>query len=303
MKMIINARGIALDTTMQTSLFTKLDKTQWYFPYLTTGEMLNLIDKSDVLKKINRGESAEIIYRAIALKEAGAEKYSKDLDVQVADKPMNKSISETGVHSYEAKLEGNNFQVMDNGELMKVLPYAVDANSELTADITAQSAKNIYISICDGGLGGYILYGFCNNGTYYSVNMDSKVVTSIVPPPTENISGLFDVSKDDSKFAWRYSSGPDNMNLSVVVTDKDPSIAAKFFPIPAKYLQYGDVKFSPDGTKFAYAAALGNPENETGTVYSVDIATGKETEVTTAEGSYFEVTGWKDNDIVNYEKK
>lgn len=71
--------------------------------------------------------------------------------------------------------------------------------------------------------------------------------------------------------------------------------------ILAKYGQVGDVHFSPNGAKLAYAAAVGDPEKESGAVYVIDIATGKQTRIAeTKKSGYFHVNGWKDAIAVDY---
>lgn len=155
-----------------------------------------------------------------------------------------------------------------------------------------ETSKSIYFETCATGFGGYINYGFCH-GPSYRFDRTTNVVRKMLSD-----GRIFDVSTNEDMFVW-VENGNKNANqikVRTIATDKDQIIS-----VPAKYSQFGDAKFSPNAEKIAYAAIIGDPENEKGSVIIVDLATGKQTYIEQdKENAIYTVKGWKNADAVEY---
>ncbi len=159
------------------------------------------------------------------------------------------------------------------------------------ARLVKVTSKNLYAKVCATGFGGYILYDFCY-GTLYRVDLNTKSVTDL------KIAHAEDVSADEKTVA---SLNITTDERKIIVTNLD-SKKSTTFAVDKKYQQFGDPKFSPDGTKIAYAAAVGSPGSESGVVIVIDLSSGKQSIVakTSGQDHYFTVKGWKDNNVVDY---
>lgn len=155
-----------------------------------------------------------------------------------------------------------------------------------------ETAKSYYFSTCATGFGGYILYRFCYGPSYRFDRVTNKIEKIL------DSGEIHDISPKEDAFAWT-GNGAQFVN-KIMVRDVATK-ADKSFIVSEKYSQFGDVKFSPDGKKFAYGAVVGDPENEEGSVIIVEIATGKETYVVKDKPEdIYAINGWKDNNTVDY---
>lgn len=181
------------------------------------------------------------------------------------------------------------------------LPGTYSPNEEVEANVLKVTNVNTYVSVCATGFGGYINYSFCNGDTY-AINIDGGVepghevekINFNDPVSGAAIENFMDVSVNGVT-AWT-GEWTDHK----IYTVGGGSYFTKSYDVPAKYGQYGDVRFSPDGTKIAYAAIVGNPDNEESAVYTINLADGKQTLVKEITGGVLNVYGWSDNDTVNY---
>ncbi len=310
LKMTLNARGIVLDGEFPTNLFQGISKKAWFYPFLVTGEKLNIVDNVMVEKKASRGEVAEMIYRAIALQEANAVQYSHDLDAQIADKPMTRETQEVvdtqetqEVAEFNVTTDASlkKYFLVDANDLKVELPMTYDESAEMEVKVFKVTDKSVYVRQCATGFGGYILFDFCSAGSVYKYDRDSGTVEGIPQISSEYVYGLMDVSPDENGFVWRYEgTGPDGSGKNLFVTTADQGISL-LLAIPEGYSSYGDAKFSPDGKRIAYAVAVGEPGNESGKIFIVDVATEEQTEYASiSNNSFYHVNGWKDNDTVDH---
>jgi len=91
MKMILNARGVALDATYTPLIFATVPPNVWYRPYLVTAEKLKLTEGFTPGDNYKRGEVAEVIFRTLVIDKMEVSSYSNqaknDLFNEEAEKP------------------------------------------------------------------------------------------------------------------------------------------------------------------------------------------------------------------------
>jgi hypothetical protein len=258
--------------------FADVSTDEWYNPYVNYARSKNIIS-ADANNKIypsagmTRGKLAQAIYNMYKADEKWTN-YTVSRDDSKDKYVLMKDIGETFVAE---------------------LPETVTENEEKDANITKITDKNAYIETCATGFGGYIWYHFCYGNTY-RVNLSTGEVLQL-DSPLEGIEEQFfqDVSPDEQSTVWTSTS----INKIVVYTvGKDEAVHT--FDVDKKYTQFGDVKFSPDGKKLAYAAIVGNPDEEFSAVYIIDIATGKQTPVIEDLAGPFNVEQWENNETVLY---
>ena len=88
LKMLLLAMNVKVDAKVTGDVFADVSKTSWYAPYVQYAKDKNLIDATGSTFKpeqgMTRSEVAEVIYRLIALKVSGQDKYSNTLVVSSA---------------------------------------------------------------------------------------------------------------------------------------------------------------------------------------------------------------------------
>lgn len=176
---------------------------------------------------------------------------------------------------------------------VKVGEIALANNGAINAQILKQTDNNAYIVAQPDGLGGYINYTEDEQDVYRLVFATNKL---------EKISSYRgDISPDEKYLA---SVKREDSAVKSVILININTQEIQEFDIPIGYGQAGDVKFSPDGKKIAFAASVGDPSNESGNVYILDIASGMISKVNTEDitGQVPHVSGWKDNTTVNWNK-
>lgn len=166
------------------------------------------------------------------------------------------------------------------------------------------NSKAYYFRREPDGLGGYIIFDFIT-GPLIRLNLitGERTNVSIKEPAVAQ-----DVSADDKLVAFVSSFDRDPKNLSklgIIILDQVSGLE-KFYPIVLAdpYTSIGMVKFSPNGAQVAFAAAVGDPDHEAGAVYTLDLASGKVTEVTKTKlknNTYFIISGWKNDGQVDYQ--
>lgn len=157
--------------------------------------------------------------------------------------------------------------------------------------LVKQTLQNAYLGYCPGGLGGAYLFEACPYGL---TRLDLKTHELKDMTPSELL--IFgDVSPDENWLVWKDSQKHTVVLQSIV--DK----TEKSFVVPKEFEQFGNIRFSPDGTKIAYAAANGiDWTAANGVVQVINIASAVQTTVARSLKEAFEVYGWKDADTVDY---
>jgi tricorn protease-like protein len=204
-------------------------------------------------------------------------------DMQTSSSPITIDREPTSLSEAPTK-----FVFKKDGTTIKEI--TTSKSSPFTMRIFKQTDNFVYVAGYREGLGGYILFE-ADPITLYRVDLKTNEVIDLTRKDmiVEDIYG-------DNMIAWA-----DPVNKVITVTYPADSSPARF-SVPKKYGQFGNIRFSPDGKKIAYAAAIGNVDKEQGAVFVANIETGKQNLVieTTEENKYYEVNGWKDNNTVDF---
>ena len=164
----------------------------------------------------------------------------------------------------------------------------------ITVDVFKQTATAAYIGVTPDGLGGYILYGGPHR--LYRLDLGTKEIKEIIgQSQVKQLGFIGDISADENWLAY-VNQADENITIDLLSLSGDGAIHQ--IMVPAAYQQVGDVKFSPDGNQLAYAAAVGEPDSERGVVFTAQLGTDSQKQITEVAGNYFVVTGWKDNQVV-----
>lgn len=281
LKILLNHTFLRVDNIEDVEVTTKpyadVPTNEWYSKFVQYGKEKNILTPDSNNKiypaaGMTRGKLAEVIYKLYLADEAAA-------GVQVLLDPM-----------------AQGFVVMKGDVKMAELPGAYGESDEVEGIVEKVTDKNAYVSICATGLGGYIFYKVCYGNTY-RVNLSTGEVKDLKVLSDKTVQlNFMDVAPDELSTAWT----SDDKIYILPVSDSDGVVS---FDVDPKFTQFGDVKFSPDGKKFAYAAIVGNPTEEYSGVFIVDIATKKETAVVEGLGDPYHVLGWNSNESVEYSQE
>jgi|GEM_PF-3091833 len=285
LKILLNHTFLRIDTIEEQSIlespFTDVPMDSWYLGYATYAKENNIISGDDQGKiypsaGMTRGKLAEAIYKVYMADEA--------LDVG------------TVVVNYDS--DKQKFVVGGEGNDIADLPGTFTENDEMAANVNKVINNYAYVSICATGFGGYIMYDFCYGDTY-RVNLTTGEVVNADPRTDKTFHlNFMDVTDDGSWTAWTSDEADHKIYLMPAPGNESDNI--QIYDVDAKYGQFGDVKFSPDGTKFAYAAIVGQPAEEYSAVYTVDIDSKVQTTVKEGLGGPYKITGWNGNETVVY---
>jgi len=260
--------------------FRDAEYNAWYAPYLKYADErgIAVADANGNISpgaNITRGMLAQLIYRAYAF------------DGQTIDKKgITVNLDETA-GKYIVKNEGKKVARLDK--------IGADLGEE-EAYIKKVTDKYAYVSVCATGFGGYSWYYFCYGDTY-RIDLETGTVEPLnftEPVTSKKIANFMDVSADETMTAWT-DSEDHKIYVALIASD-----ALATFDVDAKYAQFGDVKFSPDGKKLAYAAIVGDPDNEQSAVYTIDIETGEQTLEKEVTKQILNVNGWNTDGTVMY---
>jgi len=261
--------------------YSDVDNNQWYAKYVSYAREKGVItaDQSNKIypsQGMTRGKLAQAIYNM----------YLAD------EKWTNYMVARDD--------DTDKFELLaDIGEtVVAELPETVTETDETGAVIEKVTDKNAYVSSCATGFGGYIWYSFCYGSTYRVDLTTGAVVNADSRKDKIFHLNFMDASPDEMWTAW--TSQDTDRKIYILPATGNESESTKIFSVDEMYGQFGDVKFSPDGKKVAYAAIVANPTEEFSAVYTIEIATGKQTTVVESLGGPYNITGWEDNDTVLY---
>ena len=144
--------------------------------------------------------------------------------------------------------------------------------------------------------GGYILF---NNFLrfIYRLNLKNDYFEKIDLP-----GDLQDISSDDKTMAC--SAEGENRIVLYSVKNK----TKKYFDVPKKYGQFGNIIFSPNAKKIVYVGAPGSPiasfKKDNWAVFVVDIISKKQTKLIGTENnsSHFSIDRWINDEKVSIKK-
>lgn len=166
---------------------------------------------------------------------------------------------------------------------------------QLVVQKFAQDGRSLYFSREPVGLGGYIL--FAGASSLYKIDLASKEISELIPGnfPAGKAACLDDISPD---FLFAADHCADN---GITVRELS-SGATSFIAPPDAFTAYGvmgSARFSPDGSRVAFALAKNNPDAEQGWVAVSDGRQGSSKLILTSDtGTYYTVLGWLDSQML-----
>jgi hypothetical protein len=167
-----------------------------------------------------------------------------------------------------------------------------DPPVQLVAQLWSADGKSLYFSKEPVGMGGYIL--FPGASSLYSIDIASKQVTALIPFDfSSGLSSCLDAISSD----YRYVADHCSQN-SITIRDLSTGATTTIQPpggLPG-FGVLGSARFSPDGSRLAFALAKNNPDEEQGWVAVSDGRQGNSTWILAADaGVYYTVAGWLDD--------
>jgi len=218
------------------------------------------------------------------------------MDIEIVDDEGSEQAGEDAtqdIFTLEADLIS--FDVDSSGDLIVYYDEEEKIRSEITAglvdsvEIVAIDGDDIYINIKPDGMGGYVLY----SGYRWMYQIDATDWSYVQIP----IDGFMtELSTEYQKALLIEHLGS---RLAMVIMDLE-TFEKSSYSIDSTYGQAGDAYFSPDGTKVAYATAVGDPTNEASAIYIYNIVERLQTEYMPHTAGVYEISGWLDNDSVDY---
>lgn len=166
---------------------------------------------------------------------------------------------------------------------------------QLVAEFWSADGQSLYFSKEPMGLGGYILFGGASN--LYKINIATKEVSEVIPlGPTDGPQACLDAISAD----FRYVADHCAQN-AITIRDLSSGGNTTIQP-PADLTGYkfvGSARFSPDGSRLAFAVAKGDQEAEQGWVAVSDSTSGGSKMILASQsGSYYTVAGWLDDETL-----
>jgi hypothetical protein len=186
---------------------------------------------------------------------------------------------------------------LDGSNLMTILTnsFGTGAPVQLVAQLWSADGQSLYFSKEPVGLGGYIPFSGASN--LYRVDIATGEVSEIIPqsPPSSPQTCLDAISGD-----YRYVADhctPDVITIRDLQTGGASTIQAP--PDVVGYRLMGSARFSPDGSRVAFALAQGDPNDERGWVALGDRSGGMAKMILVGDaGSSYTVLGWLDEQTI-----
>lgn len=164
--------------------------------------------------------------------------------------------------------------------------------TQLVAEAWSADGQTLYFSKEPVGLGGYILFNGASN--LYKIDITTKQVSELIPEGSASspVTCLDALSGDYRYVADHCTQG--------VITIRDLTSGGTSTVLPpdgsSGFQVMGSARFSPDGSRVAFALAKNNPDNEQGWVAVSDgLNGGSKLVLSGPEGAYYTVAGWLDD--------
>ncbi len=181
----------------------------------------------------------------------------------------------------------------DGSNLQTLLSQgATNPPLQLVAEFWSADGQSLYFSKEPVGSGGYVLFGGASN--LYKINITTKEVTALIPlAPSYEPQACLDAVSADFRYAadhcWQNRITIRDLTSGVITTILPPADVSEFRIA-------GSARFSPDGSRLAYALARSDQENEQGWVAVSDgTSGGSKLILTSPVGSYYTIAGWLDD--------
>ncbi len=183
---------------------------------------------------------------------------------------------------------------LDGSQLETLLTEDAGANppQQLVAEFWSADGQSLYFSKEPVGIGGYI--PFAGASSLYQINLSTRQVKEIIPFTTSSGPMIcLDAVSDDYRFE------ADHCTLKAITVRDLASGKTSTIQPPAEvtdFGQMGSARFSPDGSRLAFALARGDPSDEQGWVAVSDGTSGGSKLILTSQaGTSYSVIGWLDD--------
>jgi len=182
----------------------------------------------------------------------------------------------------------------DGSQLETLLTLDAGANPpvQLVAEAWSADGQTLYFSKEPVGIGGYILFAGASN--LYKIDITSKQVTELIPLAANGGPMIcLDALSQDFRFVADHCTS----NVITIRNLTDSSSTTIQPPVGiAGFRIMGSARFSPDGSRVAFALGKGDPNAEQGWLAVGDRAGGASNLIfTTPAGVYDTVLGWLDD--------
>ena len=178
----------------------------------------------------------------------------------------------------------------DGSQLETLLTQdATNPTTQLVAEFWSADGQSLYFSKEPMGLGGYILFGGASN--LYLINISTKEVTEVIPlAPSSGPQACLDAISAD----YRYVADHCLQNTITIRDLTSGGTTTILPPVDVTGFKFaGSARFSPDGSRLAFALARGDQNNERGWVAVSDGTSGGSKLILTGQaGTYYTVAGW-----------
>jgi hypothetical protein len=178
------------------------------------------------------------------------------------------------------------------GEDRRVLWETAESNAVLQVLAWTPDGQLLY-SLEPLGLGGYIPFAGFSNLSALSVQDGQTVTTAWMAPQPDRLICLTDVRVETQQVAFHCERGFSGV---FSVTAGTATVVSPPPELEGQFQLLGDTRFSPDGSRLAFALARGNPEAEQGWVAVTEgLASPARLALTAPEGVLFNIAGWLDD--------
>jgi len=168
----------------------------------------------------------------------------------------------------------------------------IKTESPSSVKVVKTIGSSAYLSADFEGVGGYILFG----GPYalYRLDMGTNLLEKLYDG--RESSGFFsDISADGKRLlAVSHSYKGDVVTPYIEVWDVASRSKAASYQVAAKYHTAGEAYFAKSGGRIVYEAALNDPSAEEFAMFTVDLATGKQSQIG-GDDSYGKAGEWAKN--------
>lgn len=229
------------------------------------GVIFALLGLSSAQKKSNSVEETRQNLPALDSAKPSAESVKQQpVSTEKAQDGENPSASSAIRDRVEVKQVGDisegKFAILKNGKAAANL----NLGAYSTARVKKMVGKNVYIEAdTSNGRGGYYLYS--GGDSLYKFDIETNQLAKVIA----DAYFISDISPDE-KFLLLCRG-----NSVQLKSMKDGSVV-KSFPVSEKFGQSGDAYFFDGGTKLVYEAAISNLDDEKFSMFTIDIASGKQ---------------------------
>lgn len=234
----------------------------------------------DELTTIQNDYQAQIDQRDLKIKQI-----QEQSDTKVEQAKTISPIPDISIQANEAQ---NEFSIKNSGMEVGIITMPSENNEEYEVKILKQTADNVYFTVNLSGLGGYILYSTIDN-VVYRYNLRNQSFEKIFDQEIVD-GGVFDISSDEKTLLISNATDKTITVYNLETQEK------KSFLIADKYTQLGSTKFSFNAKKFAYSAAVGNPDAEESAIFIIDIDNNTTQKIIEGKDRVYYINNWRSND-------